>query len=85
VLADVCEESDVFAACEGIEESYIVGCMEKLGEKYGDVLVYYYVHRHSLKEIAKLMNMSANTVGSRLARGRQKLITMLKKGGDDNA
>jgi RNA polymerase sigma-70 factor (ECF subfamily) len=85
VLADVCEESDVFAACEGIEESYIVGCMEKLGEKYSDVLVYYYVHKHSLKEIAKLMNMSANTVGSRLARGRQKLIAMLKKGGDDNA
>ena len=84
-VADKAEESDVFAACDGLDEAFIISCMEKLGEKYSDVLVYYYVHKHSLKEIAKLMNMSANTVGSRLARGRQKLIAMLKEGGDDNA
>ena len=82
-VADVADEKDVFAACGELEESFIVSCMEKLGEKYGDVLVYYYVHSHSIKEIAKIMNISANTVGSRLSRGRKKLIEMLE-GRDKN-
>ena len=75
---DVADEEDIFASCENTDVSFIVSCMQKIGERYSDVLVYYYLHNHSLKEIAKLMNLSVNTVGSRLARGRKKLIDMLE-------
>lgn len=78
---EVADEEEVFASCENADESLIISCMEKLGERYGDVLVYYYVHKHSLKEIAKIMNLSVNTVGSRLTRGRKKLIELLERRG----
>jgi DNA-directed RNA polymerase specialized sigma24 family protein len=57
--------------------------MEELGEIYTDVLIYYYVHGHSIKEIARLMNISAGTVGSRLARGRRMLYELMKGGKED--
>ena len=81
--ADVAEEGDDFASCEGEDIAFIVACMQKLGERYSDILVYYYLHNHSLKEIAKMMGLSVNTVGSRLARGRQKLIEMLERRNTD--
>ena len=80
---DVAGDDDVFAACENADVAFIVSCMEKLGERYGDVLVYYYVHKHSLKEIANIMHLSVNTVGSRLTRGRKKLCDMLEGREDD--
>jgi len=82
-VADDVSEGCFFASCDGIDEDYIISSMEKLGEIYGDVLVYYYVHGHSIKEIAKLMNISSGTVGSRLARGRKKLYELLKEGKED--
>lgn len=82
-VADNLSEGDFLASFDGTDREFIVDCIEKLGEKYGDVLVYYYLHGHSIKEIAKLMNISANTVGSRLARARTKLYELLKEGSEN--
>lgn len=85
-IADVAEslgEGEFFASFDGAERTVILSCIEKLGEKYGDVLVYYYLHGHSIKEISKLMNVSPNTVGSRLARARMKLYELLKEEKED--
>jgi RNA polymerase sigma-70 factor (ECF subfamily) len=83
-VADDVADSEFFASCDGLDENFIISSIEKLGEKYGDVLTYYYVHGHSIKEIAKLMDISAGTVGSRLSRGRAKLYEIIKEGREDD-
>jgi RNA polymerase sigma-70 factor (ECF subfamily) len=82
-VADDISDDVFFTSCDGIDEERLISCMEKLGEIYTDVLIYYYVHGHSIKEIARLMNISAGTVGSRLARGRRMLYELMKGGKED--
>ena len=36
-----------------------------------------YVHEHTLKQIAQIMGEKESTVGSRLTRGRKKLMQLL--------
>ena len=50
-----------------------------LPEKYGAVIHLYYYEGYSIKEIAKLLGLPAATVGTRLARGRERLRQMLKE------
>ena len=50
-----------------------------LPENYGAVIHLYYYEGYSIKEIAKLLGLPAATVGTRLARGRERLRQMLKE------
>ena len=43
------------------------------------VLVLYYYEEYNTSEIAKLLNVSVNTVKSRLRRGKEKLADILKE------
>ena len=47
--------------------------------KYREVLVLYYYEEYNTSEIAKLLNVSVNTVKSRLRRGKEKLADILKE------
>jgi len=49
--------------------------------KYREVIVFTYYLGHSSEEIGTLLNCSSATVRTRLARGREKLKTMLKEDG----
>jgi len=42
-------------------------------------LVLYYYEEYNTSEIAKLLNVSVNTVKSRLRRGKEKLADILKE------
>ena len=44
-----------------------------------DEIHLYYYEGYSIKEIAKLLRLPASTVGTRLARGRERLRRMLKE------
>lgn len=55
--------------------------IHKLPEKYASVIFLYYFEEYKVKEIAKLLNKSENTVSSLLQRGRKKLKTILEKEG----
>ena len=48
-------------------------------EKYSAVIHLHYYEGYSMKEIAKLLGIPAATVGTRLARGRERLRQMLKE------
>lgn len=50
-----------------------------LPEKYSAVVHLHYYEGYSIKEIAKLLGIPAATVGTRLARGRERLRQMLKE------
>lgn len=50
-----------------------------LPEKYGAVIHLHYYEGYSIREIAKLLGLPAATVGTRLARGRERLRQMLKE------
>ena len=50
-----------------------------LPEMYGAVIHLHYYEGYSIKEIAKLLGLPAATVGTRLARGRERLRKMLKE------
>jgi RNA polymerase sigma-70 factor (ECF subfamily) len=50
-----------------------------LPEMYGAVIHLHYYEGYSIKEIAKLLGLPAATVGTRLARGRERLRQMLRE------
>ena len=50
-----------------------------LPAKYGAVIHLHYYEGYSIKEIGKLLGVPSATVGTRLARGRERLRQMLKE------
>ena len=50
-----------------------------LPEKYGAIIHLHYYEGYSIKEIGSLLGLPAATVGTRLARGRERLRQMLKE------
>jgi len=53
--------------------------LRKLSLKHREVLVLYYYQEYSTKEISDILQLSVNTVKSRLQRGREKLAKIIKK------
>ena len=76
---DVADESEMFELCAEQSDESVLNAIIELGEPYSSVLTYYYLHGHTLKEISKIMKLKESTVGSRLTRGRKKLILLLKR------
>lgn len=71
------EEAAQAAAPE--QENELLAVVRSLPEKYSAVIHLYYYEGYSIKEIAKLLGLPAPTVGTRLARGRERLRQMLKE------
>ena len=60
-------------------ETQVLAAIRALPEKYGGVIHLHYYEGYSIKEIAKLLGLPAATVGTRLARGRERLRQMIKE------
>ena len=62
-------------------EEYIsvIKLINKMGERYKDVLILYYINDLSVNEISDILNLSVHTVRSRLARGRRTIIEKFKE------
>lgn len=76
-LVEPMEEQALFALCGETDPSDILACFSSLDAIYRDVLNLYYLHDHSVKEIARLLCLSETAVGSRLTRGRKRLYDMM--------
>ena len=59
--------------------SELLTAVRVLPEPYSAVIHLYYYEGYSIKEIAKLLGVPAPTVGTRLARGRERLRRLLKE------
>ena len=53
--------------------------LERLDEKYRLILILYYVEGFKIAEIANLLELSGNTVKTRLRRGRNSLKSEYEK------
>ena len=60
-------------------ENQLLAAVRALPEKYGAVIHLHYYEGYSLKEIGTLLGLPAATVGTRLARGRERLRQSLKE------
>ena len=79
-LTDGCDDERLlFDMCDKMDAHVICECINALDEIYGDVLNAYYLHGHTVKEIAKLFKLKEVTVRARLSRGRKKLLQMLER------
>lgn len=72
------EEAQAIPAPE-TEVPQLLSAVQALPEKYSTVVHLYYYEGYTIKEIAKLLGLPSPTVGTRLARGREKLKDMLKE------
>ena len=61
------------------EDTTLLNAVRSLPEKYSTVIHLHYYEGYSIKEIGTLLGLPAATVGTRLARGRNKLREMLKE------
>ena len=61
--------------------SDLLAAVRGLPEKYSAVIHLYYYEGYSIKEIGTMLGLPAPTVGTRLARGRERLRQMLKEEG----
>lgn len=59
------------------ETERLVTALHKLSGKYREILVLYYYEEYDTKEIAGILHLNANTVKSRLRRGRVKLAGIM--------
>lgn len=57
----------------------LLAAVRTLPKAYSGIIHLYYYEGYSIKEIAKLLALPAATVGTRLARGRQRLRELLKE------
>lgn len=57
----------------------LLSAVRALPDKYSAVIHLHYYEGYSIKEIAKTLGLPAATVGTRLARGRERLRQMLKE------
>ena len=60
-------------------ENQLLAAVRALPEKYGAVIHLHYYEGYSIQEIASMLGIPAATVGTRLARGRERLRQILKE------
>ena len=73
------EDKDLDAFDEEKKTGYVTECVQKLPEKYRNVIHLYYYEGYCIKEISEMLGRSENTISSQLARGRKKLEGILSK------
>ena len=57
----------------------LINALRRIPLKYREILVLYYYQEYTTKEISDILQLSVNTVKSRLQRGREKLAKILEK------
>ncbi len=70
--------SDHLRSILNVEISNVVTYINKLDDKYRDVIIMRYINDFSPKEIANILGESENAVSVRINRGIKKVQTMLK-------
>ncbi len=72
-------ESKLLDACSEMKVSDIQAAVQALPVPYRDILIMFYLHENSTREIASFLGMNESTVRTRLSRGRERLIRLLER------
>jgi RNA polymerase sigma-70 factor (ECF subfamily) len=72
------EETTDDALLRKEEKALVEKTLEKIGEKYREVLVLYYIEELSYEEIADVLSIPVATVGVRLRRGKESARNIIK-------
>lgn len=72
-------ESRLLGACSEMTVSDIRDSLQALPAPYRDILIMFYLHGNSTREIAALLGMNESTVRTRLSRGRERLMRLLER------
>ena len=78
---NVTSDDEVLSYMSAPEEVSIMEDVLSLPPKYRVIIYMHYYHGYKAAEIAQMLDMSVNTVLSRLSRGRRKLKDILTEGG----
>ena len=74
VAADVPDDSELYEAVEKSDEAEAIRrCLAYLTGLYREVMVRYYMHGEKVRDISAALNISENTVKSRLDAGRKRI------------
>ena len=76
---DATLEEAAQAAEEAPDYTPLLSAVRSLPEAYSAVIHLYYYEGYSIKEIARLLALPVPTVGTRLARGRERLRSILQE------
>ncbi|WP_301400542.1 RNA polymerase sigma factor [Polaribacter huanghezhanensis] len=68
-----------FENTEEISIDFIKECISKLKEKYRVIVVLYMIEEYNHREISEILQINESTVRNQYARGKNQLITLLKK------
>lgn len=58
--------------------NFIFQCLHNLAEQDQDIFILHYWEEQKIREVAKTLSLSENTVKTRLTRGRQRLRSMME-------
>ena len=70
-------DTTLIDVCRRETEETLYECLNRLDEKYRDVLMFYYLDRNTTKEIAELLSLDVTVVRKRLERGRMMLLNLI--------
>ncbi len=69
---------------EGLQNSSVISLIQRLRDKYKEVLILYYYQDLKVEDICSIINEPQGTIKSKLHRGRNMLKDMLLKEGVSN-
>ena len=78
---ELIDDADLFEICEIEGVSRVMECINMLSETQKDIIIMYYLYHRTLKEIAKLFNISEVVAKSRWNHGRERLMKLLTERG----
>ncbi|MBO4429238.1 MAG: RNA polymerase sigma factor [Clostridia bacterium] len=82
--AEFVSDDLLFTVCAKESRETIAAVFRSIDEIYRDVLIFYFLHGFSVKEIASQMGMKERSVWTKLYRGKQILMEELRKVGISN-
>lgn len=64
---------------ERLDAQMLMAALQRLDERFREVLVLYHIDDLAYREIAEVLNLPIGTVMSRLARGREHLLNLINR------
>ncbi|MBN8201443.1 sigma-70 family RNA polymerase sigma factor [Bacillus sp. NTK034] len=79
IKEEVTKQSPETITLQKLDEEQVINHMMTLSKKYREVLVLRFIHSLEVREIAEVLNIPAETVKTRIRRGKNLLKPILKE------